>query len=189
MGIFTKSSHKEISAVFFSTTGTFGKAVAESQIDRLVRSTRYRVIDKNKIGPTRKTGKSGRNGFNSLGWTTYSGSAKRGQIRSGARMLISSTRRFIAKLIWTGFRSISIHMRKCPLTRTFHGPRRSLSITSTLKPRPTYKRILTARSSQDRFMSQIRHSSSLYLGATGLSDSSSDFSGFEMYVDVLILDS
>jgi len=51
MGIFTNDSHKEISAVLFSTTGTFGKAVAESQIDRLVRSTRYRVIDKNKIGP------------------------------------------------------------------------------------------------------------------------------------------
>ncbi|WP_202112325.1 hypothetical protein [Cereibacter sphaeroides] len=50
MGIFTNDSHKEISAVFFSTTGTFGKAVAESQIDRLVRSTRYRVIDKDKIG-------------------------------------------------------------------------------------------------------------------------------------------
>ena len=51
MGVFTNDSHKEISAVFFSTTGTFGKAVAESQIDRLVRSTRYRVIDKNNVGP------------------------------------------------------------------------------------------------------------------------------------------
>lgn len=50
MGLFTNDSHKEISAVVFSTTGTFGKAVAESQIDRLVRSTRYRVIDKNKTG-------------------------------------------------------------------------------------------------------------------------------------------
>lgn len=50
MGLFTNESHKEISAVVFSTTGTFGKAVAESQIDRLVRSTRYRVIDKNKTG-------------------------------------------------------------------------------------------------------------------------------------------
>ena len=51
MGVFTNDSHKEISAVFFSTTGTFGKAVAESQIDRLVRSPRYRVIDKNNVGP------------------------------------------------------------------------------------------------------------------------------------------
>ena len=59
MGIFTNNSHKEISAVFFSTTGTFGKAVAESQIDRLVRSTRYRVIDKNKIGPDTQNWKIG----------------------------------------------------------------------------------------------------------------------------------
>ncbi|WP_198431669.1 hypothetical protein [Pseudorhodobacter sp. MZDSW-24AT] len=51
MGIFTNDSHKEISAVFFSTTGTFGKAVVESQIDRIVRSTRYRVIEKSRIGP------------------------------------------------------------------------------------------------------------------------------------------
>jgi len=59
MGIFTNESHKEISAVFFSTTGTFGKAVAESQIDRLVRSTRYRVIDKNRIGPDSQSWKIG----------------------------------------------------------------------------------------------------------------------------------
>lgn len=51
MGIFTNDSHKEISAVFFSTVGTFGKAVIESKIDKLVRSTRYRLIDKNKVGP------------------------------------------------------------------------------------------------------------------------------------------
>jgi len=49
MGIFTNDSFKEISAVFFSTVGTFGKAVIESRIDRLVRATRYRVIDKDKI--------------------------------------------------------------------------------------------------------------------------------------------
>ncbi|NVJ09916.1 hypothetical protein HUW63_32415 [Myxococcus sp. AM001] len=46
VGIFTNDSFKEISAVIFSTTGTFGKAVIESGIDRLVRSSRYRVIDK-----------------------------------------------------------------------------------------------------------------------------------------------
>lgn len=51
MGLFTNESHKEISAVFFSTVGTFGKAVIESQIDRLVRSTRYRSIDKITIPP------------------------------------------------------------------------------------------------------------------------------------------
>lgn len=50
MGIFTNESYKEISAVVFSTTGTFGKAVVESKIDRLVRSTRYRVTSKGKIG-------------------------------------------------------------------------------------------------------------------------------------------
>jgi hypothetical protein len=49
MGIFTNDSFKEISAVFFSTVGTFGKAVVESGIERLVRSTRYRVIEKDKL--------------------------------------------------------------------------------------------------------------------------------------------
>lgn len=49
MGIFTNDSFKEISAVFFSTVGTFGKAVVESKVSRLIRSTRYRVIDKDKI--------------------------------------------------------------------------------------------------------------------------------------------
>lgn len=51
MGIFTNDSFKEISAVFFSTVGTFGKAVVESKIDRLVRATRYRLIDKDRIAP------------------------------------------------------------------------------------------------------------------------------------------
>lgn len=49
MGVFTNDSFKEISAVFFSTVGTFGKAVIESKVDRLVRATRYRVIDKDRI--------------------------------------------------------------------------------------------------------------------------------------------
>lgn len=46
VGIFTNDSFKEISAVMFSTTGTFGKAVIESGIDRLVRSCRYRITDR-----------------------------------------------------------------------------------------------------------------------------------------------
>lgn len=49
MGIFTNDSFREISAVLFSTVGTFGKAVVESKISRLFRSTRYRMIDKNRI--------------------------------------------------------------------------------------------------------------------------------------------
>lgn len=51
MGIFTNDSFKEISAVFFSTVGTFGKAIVESQIEWFVRSTRYRVMDKDKVEP------------------------------------------------------------------------------------------------------------------------------------------
>lgn len=47
LGIFTNDSYKEISAVIFSTTGTFGKAVVQSGIGRYVRSTRYRAIDVN----------------------------------------------------------------------------------------------------------------------------------------------
>ncbi|RUU04638.1 hypothetical protein EOD23_16435, partial [Mesorhizobium sp. USDA-HM6] len=54
MGIFTNDSYKEISAVFFSTVGTFGKAVVESKIERLVRATRYRVTDKDKVEPDSK---------------------------------------------------------------------------------------------------------------------------------------
>lgn len=41
LGIFTDDTYKEVSAVFFSTTGTFGKAVIESGIKRIVRVTRY----------------------------------------------------------------------------------------------------------------------------------------------------
>ncbi len=52
MGIFTNDSFKEVSAVFFSTVGTFGKAVVESKINRLVRATRYRLIDKDKVEPS-----------------------------------------------------------------------------------------------------------------------------------------
>ena len=59
MGIFTNDSHKEISAVFFSTVGTFGKAVVESQIVKLIRSTRYRVMDKTRITPESNSWKVG----------------------------------------------------------------------------------------------------------------------------------
>ncbi len=46
VGIFTNDSFKEISAVIFSTVGTFGKAVVESGIKRIIRSTHYREISK-----------------------------------------------------------------------------------------------------------------------------------------------
>lgn len=49
MGIFTNDSFKEISAVIFSTLGTFGKAVVQSGIGRIVRSCRYRSIRKDGI--------------------------------------------------------------------------------------------------------------------------------------------
>ena len=46
LGIFTNDSYKEISAVIFSTTGTFGKAVVQSKVkNTTVRSTRYRESD------------------------------------------------------------------------------------------------------------------------------------------------
>ncbi|MGL3821314.1 hypothetical protein [Sphingopyxis sp. R3-92] len=49
VGIFTNDSFKEFSAVIFSTVGTFGKAVVESGIKRIVRSTHYREIDKDLL--------------------------------------------------------------------------------------------------------------------------------------------
>lgn len=63
MGIFTNDSFKEISAVFFSTVGTFGKAVVESKIERLVRSTRYRVAHKDEIETGSKLWQVGENYF------------------------------------------------------------------------------------------------------------------------------
>ncbi|MDH4567936.1 hypothetical protein E8E95_14730 [Pseudomonas sp. BN414] len=45
LGIFTNESYKEISAVIFSTTGMFGKAVSEAGVSNLVRATRYRKMD------------------------------------------------------------------------------------------------------------------------------------------------
>lgn len=50
MGIFTNDSFAEISAVIFSTTGTFGKALIESKADKLIRATHYREINKTAIG-------------------------------------------------------------------------------------------------------------------------------------------
>ena len=47
LGIFTNESYKEISAVIFSTTGTFSKAVLQSGVARYIRSTRYRSLDTN----------------------------------------------------------------------------------------------------------------------------------------------
>jgi hypothetical protein len=63
MGIFTNDTSKEISAVFFSTVGTFGKAVVESEIERLVRSTRYRSIDKYRIPPGSELWRAGTHRF------------------------------------------------------------------------------------------------------------------------------
>ncbi|MDS7598418.1 hypothetical protein [Agrobacterium tumefaciens] len=63
MGIFTNDSCKEISAVFFSTVGTFGKAVVESRIEKLVRSTRYRLINKHDVEPNSKIWQIGKHRF------------------------------------------------------------------------------------------------------------------------------
>ena len=63
LGIFTNDSYKEISAVIFSTTGMFGKAIVESKIDASIRATKYRVYSikkfksdkrKNKLGTSHK---------------------------------------------------------------------------------------------------------------------------------------
>ena len=48
LGIFTNDSYKEISAVIFSTTGTFGKAISQSKMSNTtIRSTRYRIENLN----------------------------------------------------------------------------------------------------------------------------------------------
>ncbi|HDY8140489.1 TPA: hypothetical protein RQL16_003290 [Vibrio vulnificus] len=44
LGIFTNDSYKEVSAVIFSTTGMFGKAVVQSGISNFIRATRYRQM-------------------------------------------------------------------------------------------------------------------------------------------------
>ncbi|QHC96311.1 hypothetical protein PspR84_17265 [Pseudomonas sp. R84] len=63
LGIFTNDSYKEISAVIFSTTGTFGKAVVESGVERIVRATIFREINKNEPAALQ--------GFNGLGINNY----------------------------------------------------------------------------------------------------------------------
>ena len=47
LGIFTNDSYKEISAIIFSTTNTFEKAIVQSGVERYIRSTRYRALDVN----------------------------------------------------------------------------------------------------------------------------------------------
>lgn len=44
LGLFTNEAYKEISAVIFSTTGTFGKAVAQAGTASFIRATRLRKI-------------------------------------------------------------------------------------------------------------------------------------------------
>lgn len=61
MGIFTNDSYKEISAVIFSTTGTFGKAVVESGVKRLVRATRYREMSREEFLIMEGVGNLGKN--------------------------------------------------------------------------------------------------------------------------------
>ncbi|WP_426370444.1 hypothetical protein [Pseudocolwellia sp. HL-MZ7] len=46
LGIFTNDSYKEISAVIFSTTGMFGKAVVQSGISNFIRATKYRQMER-----------------------------------------------------------------------------------------------------------------------------------------------
>jgi hypothetical protein len=46
LGIFTNDSYKEISAVIFSTTGMFGKAVVQAGISNFIRATRYRQMER-----------------------------------------------------------------------------------------------------------------------------------------------
>lgn len=46
LGIFTNDSYKEISAVIFSTTGMFGKAVVQSGISSIIQATKYRQMER-----------------------------------------------------------------------------------------------------------------------------------------------
>lgn len=61
LGIFTNDTYKNISAVIFSTTGTFGKAVVQTSFKGMVKATRYRQLSidtflntegKNSLGRT-----------------------------------------------------------------------------------------------------------------------------------------
>ncbi|WP_285276256.1 hypothetical protein [Halopseudomonas bauzanensis] len=44
LGIFTNDTYKNVSAVIFSTTGMFGKAVVQTDFKGMVRATRYRQL-------------------------------------------------------------------------------------------------------------------------------------------------
>ncbi|CED57320.1 putative uncharacterized protein [Aliivibrio wodanis] len=59
VGIFTNDSYKEISAVIFSTTGMFGKAILQSKIDAMVRATKYREYSKKKFLSNKRKNKIG----------------------------------------------------------------------------------------------------------------------------------
>ena len=50
LGIFTNDSYKEISAIIFSTTATFGKAISQSKMSNTtIRSTRFRIFGLNNF--------------------------------------------------------------------------------------------------------------------------------------------
>lgn len=59
LGLFTNDSYKEISAVIFSTTGMFGKAIVESQIDAMIRATKYREFSLKKFKANKRKNKLG----------------------------------------------------------------------------------------------------------------------------------
>lgn len=60
LGIFTNDSYKEISAVIFSTTGTFGKAVALAGTASFVKTTRLRKMGIVEFLAKEKKGKIGK---------------------------------------------------------------------------------------------------------------------------------
>lgn len=60
LGIFTNDSYKEISAVIFSTTGTFGKAVALAGSASFVKATRLRKMGLVEFLAKEKKGKIGK---------------------------------------------------------------------------------------------------------------------------------
>lgn len=59
LGIFTNDSYKEISAVIFSTTGMFGKAIVQSKIDATIRATKYREYTRKKFLSNKRQNKLG----------------------------------------------------------------------------------------------------------------------------------
>ena len=59
LGIFTNDSYKEISAVIFSTTGMFGKAVMQSKINSTIRASKYREYSVKKFLSNKRQNKLG----------------------------------------------------------------------------------------------------------------------------------